>query len=799
MGKFIIGLLKKMSDIDVDRLQSDFNHIQEENVKLSTLLRETKQVLQRKEQRLAMLEEKLEELDVEKQRQMILNLQDEMFASREQELKERNEILNEREMQLKKREDILQHTLAEQEETVRNAEFRLKELQEELAAFRKENTHNDNMAVCSGCEADDVQEVVIGGDDEVKEENETAEENDEETDVVALLPHAVSQDDEADETPICVADKDDEAEHLTLDEQADVPVPAEEMQQEDDVDYLLNEPVETADDIYAEASAIGAEPEQEGFDSQYEMLLNTEDINCDADEACDSVSQHLSDTSAPTLEKMEYEEETVLQEVLDDDIKDDIDEADIPISDTEDEVAVNLETGFAETELDEALDSLSETDDTDVSSPESVEWSLDESDETTGKVLPQVTLETENEDNEENVLLLEVEPEAVEDKSCTLEGQQQPNVDEAIQPEAEFAKETTSTSALQTENISEHDDADRLFLSFADEAKENLVKEENDVDEMPQPVTPVSEEVNEVPAVETDQNTENIDHDAQIAIKAADIVLPPADALTECMDEQTPQANPESIANTANDTAHVVAEVAEGDGSDLLEIDALRDLKEKYPYVRVTLKNFSQCIYLSKELDLKLGLFDKGIEGMEIILDRIHYIDENDILRMEGLNDPYCTEELQCDFSTEDGSARAAQILLTAICSCQPIHAMYDDRNGHITQRNMYYMCFKPRVDKFKLPFKQMYAEIFSDDLDTENIAAMTQKFTVPRNFVVSQILSIRPFNAFVSTPEGLKILEKGIKLAIDHGEMDLAKHIKTEVLKKSPDIKFKQSKVKKL
>ena len=233
--------------------------------------------------------------------------------------------------------------------------------------------------------------------------------------------------------------------------------------------------------------------------------------------------------------------------------------------------------------------------------------------------------------------------------------------------------------------------------------------------------------------------------------------------------------------------------------SEIMPMDSITELKKVYPYIRVTLNTCSQCIFESENVEIKIDLFDKGLEGKELITDKNFYINENDIMGIEGLADAYCTEELKCDFSTEDGSAKAAETLLTAICSCQPISAIYNDKNGHITHRNMYYICFKPQVSKYKLPFKNMFDEIFSEEPDTDNIVAMTQKQNEPKVFSVAQIMTIRAFDAFVSTPEGIRTLEKGIKKALDNNQLEMAKMIKNKVLTKSPGISFKASKVKRL
>ena len=203
-------------------------------------------------------------------------------------------------------------------------------------------------------------------------------------------------------------------------------------------------------------------------------------------------------------------------------------------------------------------------------------------------------------------------------------------------------------------------------------------------------------------------------------------------------------------------------------------------LTKKYNFVRVTLKAGNQFIYQSKHLQLKAGLFDWGIEGKEIITDDILFIVHDDILKIEGLETPFATEEFKCDFSDEEIGPQVAEILLMSICTYKPIQINYHDKNGRTTLKNLYYTSFLPSESKFSLPYKNLFKNMLNDELDSDHIAAMSPHQTEPRTFTINQIQTIRVFDAFFTTENGIDILKEGISIAEEAEQNDLAEILKS-------------------
>ena len=203
--------------------------------------------------------------------------------------------------------------------------------------------------------------------------------------------------------------------------------------------------------------------------------------------------------------------------------------------------------------------------------------------------------------------------------------------------------------------------------------------------------------------------------------------------------------------------------------------NTLQELSEQYEYIRITTVRKSQHIFTTKNIHIKNGLFDWGVEGHELILDEEFYIPNEEISRIEGMKNPYSTPEITCDFSNEGNGPEVAETLLTAICCYHPVRITYKDKNGRISLRHLHYICFQPQTNSYSLPYKQMFQEMFSENLDTDHITAICAHHPEARTFIINQIQTIQVFDAFVTTPEGLETLKEGIQLATDNGQAELA------------------------
>lgn len=218
----------------------------------------------------------------------------------------------------------------------------------------------------------------------------------------------------------------------------------------------------------------------------------------------------------------------------------------------------------------------------------------------------------------------------------------------------------------------------------------------------------------------------------------------------------------------------------------------LEEATLKFPYTRITCAPDSrQYIYDSHTLGLKAELFVWGIEGKEMILDEYHFIPYDEIDQIEGLDTIYSTEQITN--SVEDDVAAIAETLLAAICASHPVHVTYRDKNGRISEKNLYWLCFQP-ADKriIQLPYDNMFDDMFEEKIDPEHIVAMSAHNGEPRIFIISQILSIQVFDCFFSNARGAKTITEAMRTAIRHEQPEAAEVIYSTLpdkLKETPKV----------
>lgn len=218
----------------------------------------------------------------------------------------------------------------------------------------------------------------------------------------------------------------------------------------------------------------------------------------------------------------------------------------------------------------------------------------------------------------------------------------------------------------------------------------------------------------------------------------------------------------------------------------------LEEATLKFPYTRITCAPDSrQYIYDSHTLGLKAELFVWGIEGKEMILDEYHFIPYDEIDQIEGLDTIYSTEQITN--SVEDDVTAIAETLLAAICASCPVHVTYRDKNGRISEKNLYWLCFQP-ADKriIRLPYDNMFDDMFEEKIDPEHIVAMSAHNGEPRIFIISQILSIQVFDCFFSNTRGVKAITEAMRTAIRHEQPEAAEVIYNTLpdkLKETPKV----------
>ena len=238
--------------------------------------------------------------------------------------------------------------------------------------------------------------------------------------------------------------------------------------------------------------------------------------------------------------------------------------------------------------------------------------------------------------------------------------------------------------------------------------------------------------------------------------------------------EEQPLPQPENEKVTAEPETPQKEEEQQSHSSDILE--AYQEMKARleestlhYPYTRITSEtNGCQYIYESRTLQLKAELFIWGVEGKEVVLEENHFIPYNEIAKIEGLETPFATDVMTCDFSEEGNGEEVAEALLMAICCYHPIHITYRDKNGRISERNLYWICFQPQgISSVRLPYEKIFRDMFDGEIDTDHIMAMCAHTPVPRIFIINQILSIQIYDAFVTTRKGIDIQIDGMYYAV--------------------------------
>ena len=340
----------------------------------------------------------------------------------------------------------------------------------------------------------------------------------------------------------------------------------------------------------------------------------------------------------------------------------------------------------------------------------------------------------------------------------------------AAQKEAEEEK-------LQEEETSPNETAEE---EKEEEAVVPEKEEEETTTETEEPEEPGTEEKEETAAAEKEAEKEAEDPEQ----KEEEIAEQPKQEEPEPQPEK-PAEQPKPKEEPAENPTDIVEAYQEMKAK-------LEEATMKFPYTRITCAPDSrQYIYDSHTLGLKAELFVWGIEGKEMILDEYHFIPYDEIDQIEGLDTIYSTEQITN--SVEDDVTTIAETLLAAICASRPVHVTYRDKNGRISEKNLYWLCFQP-ADKriIRLPYDNMFDDMFEEKIDPEHIVAMSAHNGEPRIFIISQILSIQVFDCFFSNTRGVKAITEAMRTAIRHEQPEAAEVIYNTLpdkLKETPKV----------
>ena len=351
-------------------------------------------------------------------------------------------------------------------------------------------------------------------------------------------------------------------------------------------------------------------------------------------------------------------------------------------------------------------------------------------------------LQRENALLKEHLAAKEEEAEKLQKEASPTETAEEEKEEEAVAPEKESKEETTTETEEPEESETEEKEETAAAKEEAEKETEEPEQKEEEIAEQPKQEEP--EPQPEKPAEQPKPKEEPAEHPTDIV-----------------------EAYQEMKAK-------------------------LEEATLKFPYTRITCAPDSrQYIYDSHTLGLKAELFVWGIEGKEMILDEYHFIPYDEIDQIEGLDTIYSTEQIIN--SVEDDVTTIAETLLAAICASRPVHVTYRDKNGRISEKNLYWLCFQP-ADKriIRLPYDNMFEDMFEEKIDPEHIVAMSAHNGEPRIFIISQILSIQVFDCFFSNARGVKTITEAMRTAIRHEQSEAAEVIYNTLpdkLKETPKV----------
>ncbi len=351
-------------------------------------------------------------------------------------------------------------------------------------------------------------------------------------------------------------------------------------------------------------------------------------------------------------------------------------------------------------------------------------------------------LQRENAMLKEQLAAKEEEAERLQEEASPTETAEEEKEEEAVAPEKESEEETTTETEEPEESETEEKEETAAAEEEAEKETEELEQKEEEIAEQPKQEEP--EPQPEKPAEQPKPKEELAEHPTDIV-----------------------EAYQEMKAK-------------------------LEEATLKFPYTRITCAPDSrQYIYDSHTLGLKAELFVWGIEGKEMILDEYHFIPYDEIDQIEGLDTIYSTEQITN--SVEDDVTAIAETLLAAICASRPVHVTYRDKNGRISEKNLYWLCFQP-ADKriIRLPYDNMFDDMFEEKIDPEHIVAMSAHNGEPRIFIISQILSVQVFDCFFSNARGVKTITEAMRTAIRHEQPEAAEVIYNTLpdkLKETPKV----------
>ena len=207
------------------------------------------------------------------------------------------------------------------------------------------------------------------------------------------------------------------------------------------------------------------------------------------------------------------------------------------------------------------------------------------------------------------------------------------------------------------------------------------------------------------------------------------------------------------------------------------QIDRIR---HSAPYLRITLREgHTQLIFDTEHISLKTGLFEQGVEGPEIVEERIRFAAYEDIEEATPMNSPFSGEAVECNFFAGGNGIQITETLIDAVCGYHPIHIAYKEKNGHTTEHNIRYLCFKPTDKKItRLPHSTLFADIMSGNVDATRLIGLYEHSGNIRTVPVNNIQRIQVFDAYVTDAQGAHTQTQELYNALLDNQPEMAETI---------------------
>lgn len=198
-------------------------------------------------------------------------------------------------------------------------------------------------------------------------------------------------------------------------------------------------------------------------------------------------------------------------------------------------------------------------------------------------------------------------------------------------------------------------------------------------------------------------------------------------------------------------------------------------LKERYPYIKVSTREEGQILFASTTIEVLQQLFEWGLNGVDCVSGEERFIASEDILWVRGTDKMYVGEKIICRFDGEDSNIEeVTQALLFSMIAYRPLRISYRSQNGTVVETMVYHHCTKPDADTFTLPYPQMFDEMHEKLPTFTQIVGNNTQGKAPKLYSIAHLQSVEVVDTFYTNKQGLAIRKEAIEKARTQGMDDL-------------------------